>query len=122
MTQYKSHDDITILINELLDINVRDTQSFSFNSMESYAKVIKCFDFNTIEIIFKFNNIFIRYNCKINGIDDIQSKEKATKLTKKLESLILNKIVFIKFGKFDKFGRILIDITQNGKSISNEIK
>ncbi len=115
-------DTILTLINELVDIDIKQTESFSFNGLETYAKVIKCYDFNKINIIFKFNNIFIRYNCKINGIKDNQTKEIASKNQKKIETLLLNKVVYIKFRKFDNFGRILINIIQNGKDISINFK
>lgn len=133
MSQSKSQDNKTnktkktklspsdILINELSNLDVTKAQGFSFNTMETYAKVTKCFDFNTIELVFKFNKIFVKYNCIISGIKEekksINILNKECEKKQKLENLILNQIVYIKCGGFDKFGRIFIDLTKNNKNI-----
>jgi hypothetical protein len=111
-----------ILINELSNLDVTKTQGFSFNTMETYAKVTKCFDFNTIELVFKFNKIFVKYNCIISGIKEEEKKpdvilKKECEKKQKLENLILNQIVYIKCRGFDKFGRVYIDLTKNNKNI-----
>lgn len=119
-SQPKSSD---ILINELLNLDIKKVQGFSFNTMETYAKVIRCFDFNKLEVVFKFNNVFVRYICIINGIKDIQidgniinNNRNTEEGKKKLENLILNKIIYMKCHGFDKFGRIIIDLFQNNKT------
>lgn len=110
-----------ILINELLNLDVTKTQGFSFNTMETYAKVTKCFDFNIIELVFKFNKIFVKYNCIISGIKEEKKSDnflkKECEKKKKLENLILNQIVYIKCGGFDKFGRVYVDLTKDNKNI-----
>lgn len=116
------------LIKELQDLDILTINKFSFNNFQTYIKVIKVLDGDTITAIFKYKDEFFKYNFRLNNIDtaEIHSKDNNIKL-KALEAkqflfnLINDKIIKAKFLNFDKYGRILIDLflLDSDKSISD---
>lgn len=109
-----------ILINELENLDILQVNKFSFNNYQTFIKVIKVIDGDTITAIFKYKDEFFKYNFRINNIDtaEIHSKDNNIKL-KALEAkqflfnLIFNKIIKAKFLNFDKYGRILVELFMN---------
>ena len=62
-----------------------------------------------------------KFNCRIVGVDtpEIRTRNKLEKeygllVRDKLREKILDKVVTIKCGDFDKYGRLLIDIQERG--------
>ena len=58
-----------------------------------------------------------KFNCRILGVDtpeirtrDKNEKEYGLKVRDELRKKILNKVVTLKCGEFDKYGRLLVDI------------
>ncbi len=107
----------TNLISELENLDSNLISKFTFNNYETYIKVIKIIDGDTITGIFKYKDEFFKYNFRINGIDtaEIHSKDeniklKAIEAKQYLFNLIFNKIIKAKFLNFDKYGRILIEL------------
>lgn len=105
------------LIKRLNSVSISDVKRFSFDGYSTYAKVIKIHDADTVTILFEYKNEIVKYNIRIQGIDapEIHSKiSKESTLSKKgkeyLENLILNCIVKVNFGDFDKYGRVLATI------------
>lgn len=103
------------LIEELNKIEYAKT--FSFQGIETYAKIYSCYDGDTCNIIIKYNNDFIRIRCRLVGINsaeiktiDKNEKELGLKAKEYISNLILNKVVYVKFDKNDKWGRPLIEI------------
>ena len=100
-----------------------DTKYFSMNDICIIAKCVDVYDGDSIKIVMPFiidnnitNNLF-KWNCRINGIDtpelrtkNIKEKQYAQLIRNALREKILNKMVYIKCYKFDKYGRLLIDI------------
>lgn len=93
------------------------------------ALVVSVYDGDTIKLQFKHPCLDKEYifNCRINGIDtpelrtrNKKEKEMGYKVRDCLRTEILNKIVSIKCGPFDKYGRLLVDVhTENNINISD---
>lgn len=105
------------LIQELNSVNTNLIKKFSFNNYNTFIKIIKVIDGDTVTGIFKFKDTFYKYNFRIAGIDtaEIHSKnenEKKIGLNAKdyLYNLIINKTLFANFLDFDKYGRILVNL------------
>lgn len=97
-----------------------DTDFFTLNGLEVEAKVVDIYDGDTVKIVFKcaeLNKKYYKWNCRINNVDtpeirtkNEKEKEYAIQIRDKLRELMLNKIVTVTCGKFDKYGRLLVDI------------
>jgi endonuclease YncB( thermonuclease family) len=105
------------LIKRLNSVSLSNVKRFSFNGYDTYAKVLKVQDADTITILFEYKDEIVKYNIRIQGIDapELHSKISAeATLSKKgkeyLENLILNCIIRVSFGEFDKYGRVLATI------------
>ncbi|ARF08305.1 SNase-like protein [Catovirus CTV1] len=112
----------------LLESCSKDKTDFSFNGYECIAKCVDVYDGDTCKLKFFYCNMLFQYSCRMNGYDCWELKPKknnrskesidkekdlAAKAKQKLQSLILNKIIYVKFGQFDKYGRPLISIFLN---------
>jgi micrococcal nuclease len=101
------------LINDLTKAT-KQVKKFSFEDYETYAKIVEVYDGDTIKAVFRFNDIMQKFTIRLFGIDtpEIRTRDKLEKRAgyeakEMLVSLILDKIVYLKLGKFDKYGRIL---------------
>ena len=78
------------------------------------AKVVDVYDGDTIKIVINFSGSFHKFNCRLADIDtpelqqNINEKLYAHFVKKKVSYHLLNEIVTIQCGKFDKYGRLLI--------------
>lgn len=100
---------------------------FDFDNQIHLAKIVKCYDGDTIHAIFKCDGEYKKFKVRLSGYDApeikpsknideelrIQEKDSANVAKKKLEELILNKCVYLYCEKFDKYGRILATIKIN---------
>jgi endonuclease YncB( thermonuclease family) len=98
----------------LNDCTVDNIPPFNFDGQEFQAKCIKVYDGDTITVAMKILNKFYKFNIRMLGYDAPELKSKrdeerarARKARDFLTELVLNKIIFIRCGKFDKYGRIL---------------
>ncbi len=101
------------LFNELAKTN-KQIKKFSFQDIETYAKIVEVYDGDTVKAVFKFNNIMQKFTIRLFGIDtpEIRTRDKEEKKAgyearQVVADTILDKIVYLKLGKFDKYGRIL---------------
>lgn len=85
----------------------------------SEGRVIKCYDGDTITIVFKMpnDNTIYRASVRLNGIDcpELKSnneyeKECAKIAKQRVEALILNRIIYLENIKTEKYGRALADV------------
>lgn len=105
------------LLIRLNTVDLTTIKKFSFDGYQTYAKVIKVHDADTITLLFEYKDDIVKYNIRIGGIDapELHSKvpEEAA-LSKKgkdyLSNLLLYTIVRVEFKDFDKYGRALADI------------
>lgn len=116
-----------ILIQELNSLDKTSIKKFTFNNYNTFIKIIKVIDGDTVTAIFKFKDEFYKYNFRIAGIDtaEIHSKnenEKKIGLNAKdyLYNLIINKTLFANFLDFDKYGRILVNLYLNNTELVSD--
>jgi endonuclease YncB( thermonuclease family) len=105
----------------------RNVMLFSLDKKIVNAKIVRVYDGDTCFAVFKMGNDFVKFKVRMEGYDspemkppmeqDNREKEKkdARKAKEELERLVLNKVVFLHCGKWDKYGRLL------GKIIVNNI-
>lgn len=109
--------------NELLNFNLDNAKSFILENYITEALVYKVYDGDTISILFKYRDEFLKDSCRIYGIDtpEMRSCDKEKELAYKardfLSSLILNKIIKVHFLNLDKYGRPLIRIYLDNSDI-----
>lgn len=103
--------------NKLFDLYYKDVKKYIFEGLVLIARVYKVYDGDSINIIFKYKDEYIRRPCRIDGIDTPEisrcsEEEKALGLKAKeyLSDLILEKLVKIEVLKSDKYGRELVNI------------
>ena len=99
---------------DLIDSSVKQ---FGFDGEVKIAKVVSVYDGDTIKVVFPFLRKLYKFNCRISGVDtpeirtrDKKEKEYGIKVRDELRKKILNKVVKLKCGEFDKYGRLLVDI------------
>ena len=112
---------------DLYELDTEDPnriKMFSFYNQIHYAKVVECYDGDTITCIFKYDR-FIKIRIRMDGYDSPELKplkiipdrtteiHKALLAKKRIEELILGKIVILYCKKFDKYGRLLADVKIN---------
>ncbi len=103
------------------------TPPFSLNGLTKEGKVVKVYDGDTIHVVFPiFEDKYYNWNCRINRVDTPElrtknelEKKKGYEVRDKLREKILNKIVVVKCGTFDKYGRLLAEIEIDGINISD---
>ena len=100
---------------------------FSLKGVVKKCKVVSVYDGDTIKVVFPIHDKMYKWNCRINGVDtpelrtrDELEKKYGYEVRDKLREKILNKIVTVHCGKFDKYGRLLADIycENEDKSVS----
>lgn len=123
-------------IRELYRPHDSSTPFFSLNGLTSYARVIDVYDGDTITIVLEVNGFFLKFKCRLNGIDTCEIKSKNTlnrqtalKARDRLFNLITGKhidnndskkeiteyldrhvyMVWVHCLEFDKYGRVLIE-------------
>jgi endonuclease YncB( thermonuclease family) len=111
-------------ITELRELETKDIKSFSFDGIETFAKIVKVYDGDTLTIVFKYKDEFIKYRCRLTHINAPELKEIGGKESKDyLSSLVLDKILKVKFHSFDKYGRILIQVfLETGENVGELIE
>lgn len=98
--------------------NIDDsTPEFSFENQLLEAKVVSVYDGDTIKVVFPLHDTLYKWNCRLTGVDTPEirtrcdlEKQYGYKVRDCLREKILNKIVTLKCGDFDKYGRLLIEI------------
>lgn len=121
---------------ELYKHHGNETPFFSLKGVKTYARVVDVYDGDTITIVIDINNFFLKFKCRLNGIDtceirskNIQNKQLALQAKHRLFNLITNhtvdelynkkdlvdyfeknvSIIWVHCLDFDKYGRLLID-------------
>jgi endonuclease YncB( thermonuclease family) len=121
------------------------TPEFSLNNMRTYARVISCYDGDSIGLVIPVFNTFYKFKIRIMGIDtcEMKSKNKANKdlavkarnrllelITKQhIDPLVINTkkhidhllsnevyLVYVHCFEFEKFGRVLAHIYEHETS------
>ena len=118
---------------EIRDMNkeleeIEDAPMLSFEGQIIKAKVVSVYDGDTIKAIFPLKDKFYKWNCRLTGIDTPELRTRNTNEKKFgyevrdiLRDKILNKIVNLHCGDFDKYGRLLTEVffIDNNNSVNN---
>ena len=104
---------------------INDAPKFSLEGQKVKAKVVSVYDGDTVKCVFPLHNTLYKWNCRLEGVDtpELRTKNKLEKkygyiVRDKLREKILNKVIKIKCGDFDKYGRLLIKIQCDGDDCS----
>lgn len=116
------------MVNKLREASLENTPPlFSLDGSFKECKVIEVTDGDTIVIATEVEGKICRQRCRLLGINTPElhgeEKEKGLKAKNFVIDLLLYKNVWIKFGKFDSFGRVLgtVYLGKNRKISLNEI-
>ena len=97
---------------------------FSLSGYDTFSKIVKVYDGDTIHAVFKWSGHFYKWKCRLAHIDtpemrskDENEKRKAHEARDKLAELILDKVVHLHCLGFDKYGRLLVEIETSGKKV-----
>ena len=97
-------------------------EDFSLDNLSTYCKVISIYDGDTLTIGFRYLGKNFKTKIRMLGYDSPEMKplktlkdrdleiEKAHSAKNFLENMVSNKILWIKFEKFDKYGRPLANL------------
>ncbi len=93
------------------------TPLFSLEGQTMIAKVVKVYDADTIHIVLPLFDKLMKFKTRFIGIDsaEIKSKDLAEKAHARnsrdiLKAKILNRLVKVECGEFDKYGRLLVKV------------
>tara|TARA_R110002074_G_scaffold107713_6_gene232773 strand:- start:3827 stop:4243 length:417 start_codon:yes stop_codon:yes gene_type:complete len=98
------------------------TPLFSLEGTFVPGKIVDVYDGDTVKIVLKLsiNSEYFRWNCRLSGINtpeirtrNLKEKEFGLLVRDKLKERIEDKILLIKCGEFDKYGRLLVEIFEN---------
>ena len=98
------------------------TPIFTLERSFVQGKIVDVYDGDTVKIVLNLpiNSQYFRWNCRLSGINtpeirtkNIKEKEFGLLVRDKLKERIENKILLIKCGEFDKYGRLLVEIYEN---------
>lgn len=102
---------------DIFNINPSELTDCIYTNLTVYARCYKCYDGDTVSIIFKYKDEFIKYNCRVNRIDtpelrsrNKKEKEYAKKARDFLSDIVLEKIIKVKIIDFDLYGRLLVEL------------
>lgn len=111
--------------NHIKKIDIKKVKRFSFEGVKKYGYIVSCYDGDTCTVLFRWKKQDIKLSCRIYGIDtpelrtkNEEEKKKAIEARDFLSNLILKKIIFINFMKYDKYGRPLVKLFVNNKDVS----
>lgn len=106
-------------------------ERFSLDGYHTRAKVTNVHDGDTIRAVFKMphSDTPYKWTCRLSGIDtpelrshDMHEVQLAEAARTELTETVLNKVVDIACGKFDKYGRMLVTISIEGVCINDMLK
>tara|TARA_B100000795_G_C22797927_1_gene440323 strand:+ start:208 stop:708 length:501 start_codon:yes stop_codon:yes gene_type:complete len=120
----------------------KNTELFTLNNINTYAKVVHIVDGDTINIVIKLYDNYCKLKLRLNNIDTCETRGNKNEETRnkgilaknRLYNLITSKdnyndmksdienntyIIWVKLYKYDKYGRVLADIYKyDNESIS----
>ena len=99
--------------------NINNAPAFSKCLVDKIvdAKIVSVYDGDTVKAIFPLNDVLYKWNCRLIRIDTPEIRTKCPIEKKQgylvrniLREKILNKVVKLKCGDLDKYGRLLVEI------------
>lgn len=99
------------------DSITKKTKYFSLENTTHTGKVVSVYDGDTIKVVFPVHDTLYKWSCRLEHVDtpELRTKCKLEKqygyhVRDELRKKILDKIVTVKCGEFDKYGRLLAEI------------
>lgn len=112
---------------DLLQMNKDNTPWFTLKGQIKKCKCIDVYDADTITVIVDIGKKFYKKKCRLLGVDaaekrtkNLEEKEHALKGQKRVSSLILDQIIWVECGDWDKYGRLLGTIYLNEDDVGTE--
>jgi endonuclease YncB( thermonuclease family) len=105
----------------------KKTPKFSLDGTATFAKCVDVYDGDTAQFVFRIFPVgpLYRFSCRMMGYNSAEIKgqteeerNKALEAKKALSDLILDKVVALKLGKFDKYGRVLVTVSVNNIDVN----
>lgn len=94
-----------------------EINELSLENLKINGKVVSVYDGDTVKIVFPFLGQLFKWNCRLTGVDtpELRTRNELEKqhgyfVRDKLREKILNKVVEVECGDFDKYGRLLTTI------------
>ena len=92
-------------------------EMFSLDGQSHVAKVVSVYDGDTIKVVFPIFKTPFKWNCRVAGVDtpELRTRDDAEKkngyyVRDRLREKILDRMVTVQCGEFDKYGRLLVNI------------
>jgi len=121
------------ICNPLQNQTFENTPEFSLDGQIKKAKVLKVYDGDTVWVALKIHGKVYKMKVRLNGIDTPELKPPLTtpnrekviasaiKSKEFVARLIDQKIVTLKCYKFEKYGRLLADVSINKINLADEL-
>ena len=98
---------------------------FSFEGRKCQGKVVSVYDGDSVKIVFpltdKEPNELYKWNCRLINVDtpeirtkNLREKEFGIQVRDFLREKILNRVITVRCEKFDKYGRLLVELLIEG--------
>lgn len=104
------------LLQQLSKASTR-TPLYSLEGHADYGKCVRCYDADSIHVVFSLSGQLTRFRCRLAGIDtpelrssDPNEREAAKAAREYLSQNILDHVVWVECGGFDKYGRLLVNV------------
>jgi len=101
----------------LLNVAYNDIDFFTLKGYQTIAKVVKVYDGDTMTVVFFFEGKPQKFRVRLLKIDTAEIKSSnpneckwAYKAKNRLIELIDDDLVYLVCGKWDKYGRLLVDV------------
>ena len=107
---------------------------FSFEGIKCNAKIVNVYDGDTFKAVIYYDNKMIKINCRSLGYDSPEMKprlniknreehiEKAKAAKNRFIELVsVYELVYLECFKFDKYGRVLVNIYSHKTNYNNSI-
>jgi micrococcal nuclease len=120
-------------MNNIVDLipeaDLEKVREFSLENLETNGRVSSCYDGDSARIVFAHEGSIFRWVCRLSGIDtpeirtkNPKEKELAYKAKEALENLTIGKKLKVKCHELDKYGRVLVTLTDSdGNNISDKL-
>jgi micrococcal nuclease len=116
---------------ELLTCTTKNTPYFTFKGQSHICKCVKVYDGDTITVVFDTGIInndigpYYKHRIRLLGIDtpelrtkNLEEKKMGIAVRDFVRSKVLNKIIRIDCGEFDKYGRLLATVFVGNENIN----
>ena len=113
----------TNVTDELLNAN-SSVPFFNLKGHTCRAKVVHVYDGDTLHLVFEYLGHLFKWHARIAHVDtpelktkNLEEKKFGYEVRDKLKELINDKVVDVVCLDFDKYGRVLTEITYNGTRV-----